>query len=755
MPLEDLDFDLPPQPIRPAFYNSDFGGPQPRQSFADSVDAVDSHSRLPSEHNPSFVALPIDRGYAQSTLSRPYYDNPSQANLDVPRDYAFPAQFMVEKRAMYENAGRSRKRTWLILAGLGLFLVIAAVALGVYFGVIKPQNNNSKGSSASNPSSGNSSSNGGGSGHGTQLAISGGNGSTITTDDGSNFIYLNSLGGMWYADPHSPFANNAQAQSYSPPLNQSWNWGVDRIYGVNLGGWLNTEPFITPSLFEPYANSSNPAVDEWTLSENLAADPNSGGLQAVLENHYKTFITEEDFAQISGAGLNWLRIPLPYWAIETQSGEPYLKGVAWKYFLKAIEWARKYGLRINVDYHAAPGSQNGWNHSGRLGSINVMNGVMGIANAQRTLNHIRIIAEFISQPQYKDIVPMFSILNEPQGSVVGHTQLASFYFAAYNVVREASGIGEGMGPVIAFHDAFEANSDWNGFLGQPDRICIDTHPYFAFGGQSTTPVSSFAPLACSVWGPLINGSMANNGMTVAGEFSLATNDCGLYVNGVNLGTRYDGTFVGGSTKAVGSCAQWDNWQNWTQDTKNQLMDFCLSSMDSLQNWFFWTWKIGNSTTTGTVLAPFWSYQLGLVQGWIPTDPRAAVGACKNSSPWQGPLQSYQTGGAGAGNIPASVSVSLVFPPATISNAGPASVLPSLTPTGPIPTLAPPIITAADPATTFNAGNGWANAQDTLGAYVSIAGCSYLDPWNGVGAPLPTAPCPNPNAVAAPAVTAST
>jgi len=30
------------------------------------------------------------------------------------------------------------------------------------------------------------------------------------------------------------------------------------------------------------------------------------------------------------------------------------------YFLKAIEWSRKYGLRINLDLHAVPGSQNGW-----------------------------------------------------------------------------------------------------------------------------------------------------------------------------------------------------------------------------------------------------------------------------------------------------------------------------------------------------------------------------------------------------------
>ena len=85
-----------------------------------------------------------------------------------------------------------------------------------------------------------------------------------------------------------------------------------------------------------------------------------------------------------------------------------------RYFLKAIKWARKYGLRINLDFHTATGSQNGWNHSGRLGTMSFLNGTMGYANAQRTLDYIRIIAEFISQPEYSDVVTMFGILNEPR-----------------------------------------------------------------------------------------------------------------------------------------------------------------------------------------------------------------------------------------------------------------------------------------------------------------------------------------------------
>lgn len=139
--------------------------------------------------------------------------------------------------------------------------------------------------------------------------------------------------------------------------------------------------------------------------------------------------TEEDFIQIAGAGLNWVRIPIPYWAIETWDGEPFLERVCWTYILRAFDWARKYGLRIYLDLHTVPGSQNGkcgpiasmrmlnksctgYNHSGKLGQINFMKGVMGIANAQRTLSYIRIITEFISQKEYKDVIPLFGIVNE-------------------------------------------------------------------------------------------------------------------------------------------------------------------------------------------------------------------------------------------------------------------------------------------------------------------------------------------------------
>ena len=65
----------------------------------------------------------------------------------------------------------------------------------------------------------------------------------------------------------------------------------------------------------------------------------------------------------------------------------------------------------------------GYNHSGKLGQIDFLHGVMGMANAQRTMNYIRIITEFISQDEWKDVVVMFGIINEALITTIGTTEL--------------------------------------------------------------------------------------------------------------------------------------------------------------------------------------------------------------------------------------------------------------------------------------------------------------------------------------------
>lgn len=81
----------------------------------------------------------------------------------------------------------------------------------------------------------------------------GGDGSEITMRDGTTFTYRNSFGGHWTS---APFNDSAKAQSWSPALNEAWDYGSMRMLGVNLGGWLVPEPFIAPALFEPFQNVS-------------------------------------------------------------------------------------------------------------------------------------------------------------------------------------------------------------------------------------------------------------------------------------------------------------------------------------------------------------------------------------------------------------------------------------------------------------------------------------------------------------------
>ena len=290
--------------------------------------------------------------------------------------------------------------------------------------------------------------------------------------------------------------------------------------------------------------------------------------------------------------------------------------------------------------------------------------------------------------------------------------------------------------MISYHEGFQDLSHYAGFMENADRIAIDLHPYLSFGPQSSAAMSTYAHTPCTRWAKLMNDSMTQFGMSGAGEFSNAVNDCGLWINDVNVGTRYEGTYtVGGPWPRQGSCTQWTDWQNWDQEMKDSVKAFALASMDALQNWFFWTWRIGNSTRSGKVESPAWSYKLGLEQGWMPTDPREAAGVCGNTDPWSPPLKPWQTGGTGAGlNVQ---SGGLQWPPISLTSGGLVASLPSYTPTGTIVTLPGPTITQSGGSTVkVDVGNGWVNPSDTSGMYVRIPGCSYLDPWIGPSATPP-------------------
>jgi glucan 1,3-beta-glucosidase len=70
-----------------------------------------------------------------------------------------------------------------------------------------------------------------------------------------------------------------------------------RLRGVNLGGWLLLEKWMTPSLFEGLA-----AADETTWCAKMGP-----AAQERLRNHWEHFISKPDFQWLAGVGINVAR----------------------------------------------------------------------------------------------------------------------------------------------------------------------------------------------------------------------------------------------------------------------------------------------------------------------------------------------------------------------------------------------------------------------------------------------------------------
>jgi glucan 1,3-beta-glucosidase len=117
------------------------------------------------------------------------------------------------------------------------------------------------------------------------------------------------------------------------------------VRGVNLGGWFVLEPWITPSIFSQWANGGG-VVDEYTYCQALGqAEANSR-----LTQHWNTWVTQADFQAIAAAGLNHVRIPIGYWALNPLPGDPYVQGQL-PILDNAIDWARQAGLKVMLDLH--------------------------------------------------------------------------------------------------------------------------------------------------------------------------------------------------------------------------------------------------------------------------------------------------------------------------------------------------------------------------------------------------------------------
>lgn len=179
-----------------------------------------------------------------------------------------------------------------------------------------------------------------------------------------------------------------------------------------------------------------------------------------MEGHWSSFVTEDDFKEIAGNGLNFVRIPVGYWSIAPLEGDPYIQG-AWAWLQRGCDWAQSAGLKVMIDLHAAPGSQNGFDNSGEEGDVEWSEG----NTAQQTFAAIRRLnEEFQNHPA----VAAIELLNEPLGGEVDLGVLTQFYLDSWDLMRDEP-------LAIAFSDAFEGVEAWNDFGTSKDDLLLDVH----------------------------------------------------------------------------------------------------------------------------------------------------------------------------------------------------------------------------------------------------------------------------------------
>ncbi|KAI7230758.1 hypothetical protein KC330_g6764 [Hortaea werneckii] len=364
------------------------------------------------------------------------------------------------------------------------------------------------------------------------------------------------------------------------------------IRGVNLGGWFVTEQWITPSLYR-----STNADDEWGLCNKLGKDRCSSH----LEDHWSSFFSRDDFEDMAAAGLNAIRIPLGYWAVDINDYEPYVSG-QYPYLIRAVNWASELGMRVLIDLHGAPGSQNGQDNSGLIGPVLFPSNE---TNADRSIRVLRNLTEEFSRDVYGNTVMGIELLNEPRLSSNGTDddfpmdQLKSFYADASRTVRRANP-DESMN--VTIHDAFWGPGYWVNYnptdsdaSSPARRLTVDTHQYYAFAQQASYDHDQILDSICNVSMEL-KQPQAQTGIppTVVGEFSLQTGDSdphGDHDSDDDQEQRtwyrlfFESQIVGYSPNAEGQ---------------------------STIGWMYWTWKTEYDIDT-------WSYRRGLQDGYIPAD----------------------------------------------------------------------------------------------------------------------------------------
>ena len=294
-----------------------------------------------------------------------------------------------------------------------------------------------------------------------------------------------------------------------------------KIRGVNLGNWLVLEKWMSPALFD-----GTTAEDEYYLPTQL----DRSVYEARMRQHRAEYITERDFITMRAIGFNTVRIPVPYFIFGDRP--PFLGCIG--ELDKAFLWAERYGLKILIDLHTAPDSQNGFDNGGICGVCKffqepeeiefvytVLERLAERYGSRKGLWGIEILNEPVSQEmwdvmgvaqRYKPVEPLKA--KGSKGYDMG--ELRTFYLTAYDrIMKHLSPEKK-----VVIHDGFDLMA-WKDFMREEKykNVVLDTHQYLmvaeAMGCEQTlegyqkyikekfepmiAEMQEYFPLVCGEW----------------------------------------------------------------------------------------------------------------------------------------------------------------------------------------------------------------------------------------------------------------
>lgn len=251
------------------------------------------------------------------------------------------------------------------------------------------------------------------------------------------------------------------------------------IKGVNLGNWLVLEKWMSPALFE-----GTDAEDEYWLPRKLSKEV----YEARIKIHRSEYITERDFVTIRRMGMEFVRIPIPYFVFGDR--EPFLGCV--DELDKAFNWAEKNDMKILLDLHTAPFGQNGFDNGGICGvckwsqNPDEVEFVLGVLERlakrygmRKGLWGIEVLNEPITEKAWQlfnvpERYPAKDLVMAEDSAPNTFEFLKKFYLDAYVRLRKFLPDEK----YIVIHDGFELLA-WKDFMQEKQyvNVVLDTHQY--------------------------------------------------------------------------------------------------------------------------------------------------------------------------------------------------------------------------------------------------------------------------------------